>query len=145
MKNMRAKKRLLSVCRMQAKLSQWDLIHAESQAVRLEISHAQILAIADDMLGTIDSRQSAMLAGRLEFGHRLIALSSVQKLKMAEAQNIAKALRSSVHSSTLREERAEQKFRSARNFHDQQVLEKQTYRIGKHRILPNGLKRGLSS
>ncbi len=145
MNNMHAKKRLLGVCRLQAKLTQRDLVHAESQAVRLEMSHAQILAMADDMLGTIDCSQSAMLASRLEFGHRLITLSSVQKQKIAEAQHIAATLRSSAHISTLREERAELNFRRARNSHDQRVLEKQPYRIGKPRIAPIGLKRGLSS
>ncbi|QTD56478.1 hypothetical protein [Parasphingorhabdus cellanae] len=145
MNNMQSKKRLLGVCRLQAKLTRRDLVHAERRAAQLEMSHAQLLAMANEMLCARDCDQSTMLAGRLEFGHRLITLSSVQKNEIAEAEKTASALRSSAHASKQREERADLNFRHARKSHHQRSLEKQPHRVAKQGVALTKAKRGFSS
>lgn len=139
------KRRLLGMCRLQARLTQRDLAQAEHQAHRLEKSRGQLMAIADDMLRARDGNHAGQLANRLEFGHRLIALSRAQQGKLAEAETIAAAKRSAAHVSTLREERADLNFRRARKSFDQRLRDALPHPIRTNGITSAEWKKGLFS
>tara|TARA_R110000772_G_scaffold75873_2_gene164335 strand:+ start:242 stop:679 length:438 start_codon:yes stop_codon:yes gene_type:complete len=112
-KYVHSKKRVLGICKLQGKLAQRDYLGAEKNIAKLEMSREQLAMMADEMLDTSDCIQSGMLAAKLEFGHRLINLTGLQKAKIVQSRRAATMLQSKAHLSARREERAELDFRQA--------------------------------
>lgn len=136
-KYVQSKKRLLSICKLRGKLAQSDYLSAEKNITKLELSREQLGVMAGQMLDTRSCVHSAMLAAKLEFGHRFITLQGLQKAKIVKERKAATMLQSEAFLSGRREERAQQDFRQAKKSNENRLQQCQPQQ-SKHSGFGNG-------
>lgn len=113
--HVRSKRRILTICQLQGKLAEREYLGAQKHIVNLERARDQLCDFADQMLDTDGETHSAMLAAKMEFGHRLIALGRLQKSRIAKDQKAAETLLSKAHLSKRKTGRAADDLRQATN------------------------------
>lgn len=144
-KYVHSKERVLGICKLQGKLAQRDYLGAEKNIEKLEMSREQLGVMAGQMLDTSGCVHSAMLAAKLEFGHRLITLNGQQKAKIAKGRKAATMLQSEAYLSARREERAQQDFRQARKSSENRLQQNQPYQTKHSRSGKSKLKKGMTT
>ncbi|MEW4467110.1 hypothetical protein AB1K62_04675 [Parasphingorhabdus sp. JC815] len=111
-RHIRSKQRILTICKVNGKMTERDYLRARKDIVKREASRDQLGVMTKQMLDMGGCLSSATLAAKMEFGHRLISLNQHQKQRIAQDEKAAAMLLSKAHLSKQQEEQAAQSLRA---------------------------------
>lgn len=121
--NLNDKKRVLDICKLRRKLAQVDYQRVQKDIAKLEVSGQQLGAMAGQMLDIGECTHAAALSAKLEFGHRLVKLQSLQTEKIAKEKGVTTVLQVRVFQRAQTEDRAQLNFQKAKKSNENNRLQ----------------------